>query len=41
MAQAAEAKKRGKTKDRLSNAPVDRDALLKAYRSMLLIRRFE
>jgi pyruvate dehydrogenase E1 component alpha subunit len=41
MAQAAEAKKRGKTRDKLSNTPVDRDALLKAYRSMLLIRRFE
>ena len=37
MAQAAEARKRGKAKDK----PVDRDTLLKAYRSMLLIRRFE
>src|ERR1700746_1231183 len=37
MAQAAEARKRGKAKD---NA-VDRAALLKAYRTMLLIRRFE
>ncbi|WP_428533760.1 pyruvate dehydrogenase (acetyl-transferring) E1 component subunit alpha [Rhodopila sp.] len=37
MAQAAEARKRGKTKD----GAVDRDTLLKAYRSMLLIRRFE
>src|SRR5271163_3831551 len=37
MAQAAEAKKRGKTKDKT----VDRDVLLKAYRTMLLIRRFE
>ena len=37
MAQAAEARKRGKAKDKT----VDRDALLKAYRSMLLIRRFE
>ncbi len=37
MAQAAEAKKRGKTKEK----SVDRDVLLKAYRTMLLIRRFE
>ena len=37
MAQAAEARKRGKTKD----GAVDRDTLLQAYRSMLLIRRFE
>src|ERR1700710_1404833 len=37
MAQAAEAKKRAKPKDK----SVDRDALLKAYRTMLLIRRFE
>ena len=37
MAQAAEARKRGKVKD----GAVDRDVLLKAYRSMLLIRRFE
>src|ERR1700710_367048 len=37
MAQAAEAKKRGKTKEK----SVDRDTLLKAYRAMLLIRRFE
>ena len=37
MAQAAEAKRRGKTKEKA----VDRDALLKAYRTMLLIRRFE
>src|ERR1700727_3168139 len=37
MAQAAEAKKRGKTKEKA----VDRDVLLKAYRTMLLIRRFE
>ena len=37
MAQAAEARKRGKTKEK----SVDQDTLLKAYRSMLLIRRFE
>ena len=37
MAQAAEARKRGKSKD---NA-LDRETLLKAYRTMLLIRRFE
>ena len=37
MAQAVDSKKRGKPKDKL----VDRDALLKAYRIMLLIRRFE
>src|SRR3978361_752397 len=37
MAQAAETKRRGKTKEQA----VDADALLKAYRSMLLIRRFE
>ena len=37
MAQAAEAKRRGKTKEK----PTDKDALLKAYRIMLLIRRFE
>src|ERR1700710_3150050 len=37
MAQAAETRKRGKTKDKA----VDRDVLMKAYRKMLLIRRFE
>src|ERR1700753_3857035 len=37
MAQAAEAKKRGKTKERSA----DRETLLKAYHAMLLIRRFE
>ena len=37
MAQAAEARKRAKPKEKA----VDRDALLKAYRTMLLIRRFE
>src|SRR3954452_20757618 len=37
MAQAAETRKRGRTKEKT----VDRDLLLKAYRSMLLIRRFE
>ena len=37
MAQAAEARKRGKMKEKA----VDQDTLLKAYRSMLLIRRFE
>ncbi len=37
MAQAAVAKKRGKT-----NEPaVDRETLMRAYRTMLLIRRFE
>ncbi len=41
MAQAAETRKRGKT--RLTNEPegLDRDHLLRAYRDMLLIRRFE
>ena len=37
MAQAAEARKRGKAKEPV----IDRDQLLQAYRSMLLIRRFE
>ena len=37
MAQAAEARKRGKTQEKT----VDQDTLLKAYRTMLLIRRFE
>ncbi len=37
MAQAAETRKRGKTRD----ASMDRDHLLAAYHSMLLIRRFE
>jgi pyruvate dehydrogenase E1 component alpha subunit len=37
MAQAAEAKKRGKSRD----AGMTKDQLLKAYRDMLLIRRFE
>ncbi len=37
MAQAAEAKKRGKTRE----PSADKDALLKAYQDMLLIRRFE
>ncbi len=41
MAQAAESKKRGKS--RLTNEPegLGREALLRAYRDMLLIRRFE
>ena len=41
MAQAADGRKRGKTK--LGNEPegLDRDHLLRAYRDMLLIRRFE
>ncbi len=41
MAQAAESRKRGKVK--LANEPegLDRDQLLRAYRDMLLIRRFE
>jgi pyruvate dehydrogenase E1 component alpha subunit len=37
MAQAAETRKRGKAKQ----APVDQEHLLRAYRAMLLIRRFE
>jgi pyruvate dehydrogenase E1 component alpha subunit len=37
MAQAADKAKRGKARD----AALDTDALLKAYRTMLLIRRFE
>ena len=37
MAQAAEAKRRGKAREK----SVDQQALLKAYRTMLLIRRFE
>jgi hypothetical protein len=37
MAQAAEARKRGKTRE----PSADKDALLKAYHDMLLIRRFE
>jgi pyruvate dehydrogenase E1 component alpha subunit len=37
MAQASEAKKRGKMRDQ----QVDQEHLLKAYRDMLLIRRFE
>ncbi len=37
MAQAVETRKRGKTKE----PSLDRDALLRAYRMMLLIRRFE
>jgi len=37
MAQAAEARKRSRVKEKA----VDRDTLLKAYRTMLLIRRFE
>jgi pyruvate dehydrogenase E1 component alpha subunit len=37
MAQAAEAKRRGKAKE----PAIDRDMLQRAYRSMLLIRRFE
>ncbi len=37
MAQAAEKTRRSKSRER----PIDRDMLLKAYRDMLLIRRFE
>jgi pyruvate dehydrogenase E1 component alpha subunit len=37
MAQAADTRKRGKAKE----PAIDRDALLHAYRTMLLIRRFE
>ena len=37
MAQAADTRKRGKTRE----SPVDRDELTRAYRMMLLIRRFE
>ncbi len=39
MAQAAEAKKRGKPRE--SNSAMNREELLQAYRDMLLIRRFE
>ena len=39
MAQAAEARKRGKPRE--SNSAMNRDELLRAYRDMLLIRRFE
>jgi pyruvate dehydrogenase E1 component alpha subunit len=39
MAQAAEAKKRGKPRE--SNTGMNRDGLFRAYRDMLLIRRFE
>ena len=41
MAQAAEAKKRGKTREPKADAGADKDRLLKAYHDMLLIRRFE
>ncbi len=41
MAQPAEKTKRGKAPDTISNSGMDRDALLKAYGDMLLIRRFE
>ena len=41
MAQAAEAKKRGKTREPKAAARADKDRLLKAYHDMLLIRRFE
>src|SRR5256885_14641561 len=37
MAQAAEARKRGKNRE----PKADKDSLLKAYHDMLLIRRFE
>jgi pyruvate dehydrogenase E1 component alpha subunit len=37
MAQAAETRKRSKAKE----SPIDKDHLLQAYRTMLLIRRFE
>src|SRR5580704_6480462 len=37
MAHAAETRKRGKIQDKT----VDQDTLLRAYRTMLLIRRFE
>ncbi|MDR3471294.1 MAG: thiamine pyrophosphate-dependent enzyme, partial [Devosia sp.] len=37
MAQSADTRKRGKAKE----PPIDQDQLLHAYRSMLLIRRFE
>ena len=39
MAQAAETKKRGKPRE--SNSGMNRDDLFRAYRDMLLIRRFE
>src|SRR4029077_4151428 len=41
MAQAAEARKRGKTREPKAAAGADKDRLLKAYHDMLLIRRFE
>ena len=41
MAQAAEARKRGKARETKAAPGPDRDRLLKAYHDMLLIRRFE
>jgi pyruvate dehydrogenase E1 component alpha subunit len=41
MAQAAEARKRGKTREPKAAPAADKDRLLKAYHDMLLIRRFE
>jgi pyruvate dehydrogenase E1 component alpha subunit len=41
MAQAAEARKRGKTREPKVDPAADKDRLLKAYHDMLLIRRFE
>jgi pyruvate dehydrogenase E1 component alpha subunit len=41
MAQAADGKRRGKARPALSNRGLGRDELQRAYRDMLLIRRFE
>jgi pyruvate dehydrogenase E1 component alpha subunit len=41
MAKSADTRKRGKAKDEAGESGADKDQLLKAYRSMLLIRRFE
>jgi pyruvate dehydrogenase E1 component alpha subunit len=41
MAQAAETRKRGKTSAKTGDSNADRAQLLTAYRTMLLIRRFE
>ena len=41
MAQAAEARKRGKTREPKAAPAAGKDRLLKAYHDMLLIRRFE
>ena len=41
MAHAADTRKRGKTSGKANTPELDRDQLLTAYRTMLLIRRFE